>query len=104
MKAAALPNYIELDDDGRAWVAGTNTKVIEIVENKVAWGWDADTIHEQYPHLPLAQIHAAFQYCYDHKEQYDREIEEFNRWYDEMLANQPESPGRKRLRERGLLP
>ena len=33
----------------------------------------------------------------------DREIEEFDRWYEEMRRNEPESPFRRRLRERGIL-
>ena len=71
---------------------------------KIAWGWEADRIHEEYPHLPLAKVHAAFQYYYDHKEQCDREIEETSRWIEEMRRKQPESPLRKRLRDRGILP
>jgi uncharacterized protein (DUF433 family) len=104
MRAAVLPNYIELDDEGRAWVTDTNTRVLQIVMNKIAWGWEADRIHEEYPHLPLAKIHAAFQYYYDHKEQCDREIEKTSRWIEEMRRKQPESPLRKRLRDRGILP
>jgi uncharacterized protein (DUF433 family) len=71
---AATYRHIVLDDQGRAWVEGTNTKVIEIVLDKVAYGWDAEEMHRHHPHLPLSKIHAALAYYYDHREQIDQDI------------------------------
>ena len=36
MKSLASP--IELDDRGVAWITGANTKVIEVVLDKIAYG------------------------------------------------------------------
>jgi uncharacterized protein (DUF433 family) len=66
--------YIQLDERGVAWIAETNTKVIEVVLDQVAYGWDAEEIHAAHPHLPLAQIHAALSYYHDHKAAFDAQI------------------------------
>ena len=57
MKSVA--SQIEIDDQGIAWITGANTKVIEVVLDKIAYGWSPEEMHLQHPHLSLAQIHAA---------------------------------------------
>lgn len=100
-----LPNsHIELDEQGRPWIAGANTKVIEVVIDKVAWGWNAEQMHIQHPHLSLAQLHAALSYYYDHKEELDAAIDEQRRTVDALAAASQDSPGRRRLRSLGLIP
>jgi hypothetical protein len=47
-------SHIELDAEGRAWVAGANTKVIEIILDKLAWGWNPEEMRMQHPQLSLA--------------------------------------------------
>ncbi|HEX8422102.1 MAG TPA: DUF433 domain-containing protein, partial [Pyrinomonadaceae bacterium] len=51
--------HIELDENGVAWIDGTRVKVIEVAVDKIAHGSSPEEIHFQYPHLSLAQIHAA---------------------------------------------
>ena len=55
-------------------------------------------MHFQYPHLSLAQIHAALSYYYENQGELDAEIE--RRWQkvNELAAKQPDSPLRQRLR------
>lgn len=96
--------HILLDDEGRAWIDDTNVKVIEVALDEVAYKWTPEAIHIQHPHLSLAQIHAALAYYYDHKAEFDAEIERQERDVDELMAQAGESPVRKRLREAGLLP
>jgi uncharacterized protein (DUF433 family) len=55
---ASIP-HVELDDQGVAWVSQTRVKVIEIAVDKLAHGSSPEEMHFQYPHLSLAQIHAA---------------------------------------------
>jgi uncharacterized protein (DUF433 family) len=62
--------------EGRAWIEGRKVRVTEIVLDWLAWHWDAEQIHLQHPHLSMAEIHAAFLYYYDHKEELDRQISE----------------------------
>lgn len=58
-------------------------RVSQIVLDHTAYGWDADNIVRQYPHLRLAEVHAALAYYYDHQEEIDAEnaadLEEFGR-------------------------
>lgn len=47
-------------------------------------GQSAEQIHGGYPHLSLAQIHAALGYYYDHKAELDAEIERQLREVEEL--------------------
>lgn len=102
--SSAVATHIVLDERGRPWIEGTNVKVTEVIFDKVAWGWDAEQIHRQYPHLPLAKIHAAFSYYYDHKDELDAEMARITREVEAARAAAGESPLVKRLRAEGKLP
>ncbi len=65
---------IELDGEGVAWIGGTKVKVIEIVLDKIAYGWSPEEIHFQHPHLSLAQIHGALTYYYENQSRLDAQI------------------------------
>ena len=83
---------IEIDDKGVAWVADTNTKVIEVALDKIAHGWSPEEIYFQhYGDLSLAQIHAALAYYYDHQAELDAEITRRAQEADE-LANNASNP------------
>jgi uncharacterized protein (DUF433 family) len=95
---AAFTTQIELDDRGFAWIAGTKTKVIEVVLDKIAYGSSPEEIHFQHPHLSLAQIHGALTYYYENQSDLDelirRGLEESDR-----LASEVSDPGfRHKLR------
>ena len=66
--------HIQRDERGAAWVADTNTKVIEVAMDQVAYGWEAEEIHAAHPHLSLAQIHAALSFYHDHKSEMDNQV------------------------------
>ena len=53
----------------------TNIKVIEVVLDHLAYGWNAETIQENHPQLSLAQVYAALAWYYDHQTEMDGEIE-----------------------------
>jgi uncharacterized protein (DUF433 family) len=97
-------SHIRLDDRGVAWIDDTNIKVIEVVVDKLAYGWSPEETHYQHPHLSLAQIHAALSYYYDHQAEIDAQIQEDLREVDELMAEAGESPVRKRLRAMGKIP
>ena len=90
---------IVFDEHNVAYVDDTTVKVIEIALDHLAYGWSADTIHEQFPHLSLAQIHAALAHFYDHQDEFEREMrereDEVTRWRNEL----GESPLQRRLRQ-----
>jgi hypothetical protein len=52
-------SHIVLDERGVPWIADANTDVIEVAQDKIYLGSDADEMHEQHPHRSLAQIRAA---------------------------------------------
>ena len=66
--------HIQRDERGIAWVKGSNTKVIEVAMDHVAYGWDAEEIHAAHPNLSVAAIHAALSHYHDHKAQFDQEM------------------------------
>ena len=75
MPAVAWP-FICVENDGMAYIEGTQTKVIEVALDRIAHHWDADEIRRQHTYLSLAQIHSALAYYHDHQEECDRIIEE----------------------------
>ena len=95
---AVLNSLIELDKNGIPWITGANTKVVEVVLDKIAHGWSPEEMHRQHPHLSMAQIHAALAYYYEHQDEVDADIERRDRYVEEMRAQQPDSPLRQRLR------
>ncbi len=100
----ATIEHIELDERGVAWVAQANVKVIEIVQDKLAYGWSPEEIHFQHPYLSMAQIHAALTYYYDHQIEFDAEIVQQLTEVRAMADAAKDSPGRQRLRNLGLRP
>ena len=91
--------YIEVDDRGVAKLIGSRTKVRQVVMDTMN-GYTPQQIHEEYPHLSLAQIHAALAYYYDHKAAIDAEIEAGSRLADEMRAANPNKLTRAELEAR----
>lgn len=96
---AAAVSHIEIDENGVAWISEANTKVIEVALDKLAHGSSPEEMHFQYPHLSLAQIHAALAYYYDHQLEMDSEIQ--RHWFaaNEAAAKEAASPLRQRLLE-----
>src|ERR1041384_2040700 len=83
---AVLNSLIELDEQGVPWIAGANTKVVEVVLDKMAYGWRPEEKHRQHPHLSIAQIHAALSYYYEHQAEVDADIERRDRLVEELRA------------------
>jgi uncharacterized protein (DUF433 family) len=102
--AAAPTTHVRVDDRGRAWLVGTETKVIEVVLDHLANGWSPDEIYFQHEGtLSLAQIYAALSYYYDHQADFDDEIRRQVQRFDAMHAQAGESPFRRRMRDLGKL-
>jgi uncharacterized protein (DUF433 family) len=92
-------SHVILDEAGVARVDGTTVKVIEIALDHLAYGWSADAIHEQFPHLSLAQIHAALAYFYDHQARFEAEIGKMEREVTQWTRELGDSPLQRRLRQ-----
>jgi len=68
---------------GKACIAGTRVRVMDIMIWHEHMGWSADEIVSQIPHITLSDVHAALAYYFDHRE----EIEEDIRRNDEIAEN-----------------
>ena len=68
--------HLEQRADGKWWLIGTQTKVIEIALDRLAYHWDADEIQCQHPHLNLGQIYSSLAFYYDHHQEMDRSIDD----------------------------
>lgn len=90
--------HIEIDEQGTAWIADSNTKVIEVVLDKLAYGWSPEEIHFQHPHLALAQIHAALADYYDHQDELDADIDRRHQEVDDLAAEAASSSLQQKLR------
>jgi uncharacterized protein (DUF433 family) len=97
---AVLNSLIELDEHGVPWITGANTKVVEVVLDKMAYGWSPEEMHREHPHLSMAQIHAALAYYYEHQDEVDADIERRDRYVEEMRAQQKNPFTREELLRR----
>jgi uncharacterized protein (DUF433 family) len=91
--------YVEISA-GHARIRGTGFKVRIIAEEHLN-GASPEEMQEWHPPLTLGQIHGALAYYYDHKQEFDDEMAELNRFVEELRAQQGESLLVKKLRELG---
>jgi len=95
--STGLTTQIEIDAKGVAWVAGANTKVKEIVLDKLAYGWSPEEMHFQHPNLSMAQIHATLAYYYENQEKFDEEIRRDLAEVDQLRSQSESSVLRAKL-------
>ncbi len=76
--------HVILNEDNVPIIADTNTKVIELILDKIAYGWSPEELRFQHPHLTLGQIYSALAYYSDHQEVLDRVIEQQLKHVDQM--------------------
>lgn len=98
-----IEGHITVDDRGVARIQGTRIKVMHLIMNKMAYHWTPEQMQENYPHLSLAQVHAAMLYYYEHQPELDQQIKEDLKAADEAQAQAGESPIATRLRALGKL-
>jgi uncharacterized protein (DUF433 family) len=103
MSTVSYP-HIELNSDGVAIISGTTTKVVEIVLDQLAHHWHAEDIHRQYPYLSLGQIHSALAFYYDHKAEFEQDIDRRLRRVANIRATYGDDSIRDKLRRSGHLP
>jgi uncharacterized protein (DUF433 family) len=90
-------SHVRMDESGTAWIDDTNVKVVEVILDHLAYGHSPEEVHLQHPHLSLAQIHSAFAYYFDHRQQLDTEIEDRFRRVEKLRARAGAQPSRKKL-------
>jgi uncharacterized protein (DUF433 family) len=90
--------HVVLGDDGVPVIAGTTMKVVELVVERIAYGWSPEELHFQHPYLTLGQIHSALAYYWDHQDELDQDIEQRLRRVDDLQSTSPTSPLVARLK------
>jgi len=95
--------HIEFSSKGIPVLSGTNTKVIEIVLDRLAYNWDADEIKKQHPHLTLSKIFAALTYYYDNQEEIDKVITTQLNNIEKLKSKTMEPSLRLKLKSKGFL-
>ena len=96
-------DHITLDERRMPIITGTTLKVIELIQEKLAYGWSAEEIHFQHPSLTLGQIYSALAYYADHRNEIDNEIERCLERADATRRTARSSPLLQRLQAKGLL-
>ena len=84
---------------GKPRIAESRIQVKDIALMHERMKMTPEQIVSDYPHLTLADIHAALAYYHDHREEMNAEIQADKKWYEEMRANAP-SLVRDKLRQR----
>ena len=93
--------HIEVDAGGVPMISGTTMKVVELVGEHLAWGWDAVQLQRQHPYLTLGQVHSALAYFHDHEQELRQEIDRRHNQAQAIrkeLGNSPASEKLARLR------
>jgi len=100
--ASATTRYehIVLDEKGTPLIEGTTLKIVELVAEKLGYGWSPEEIHFQHPHLSMAQIHSALAYYYDHEEELDQDVQRRSAEVETLRTNLSPSGLRARLESR----
>ena len=95
--------HIVLDDNNVPMITGTTMKVIELVLDRIAYGWSPEELHFQHPYLTMGQIYSALAYYADHQEELDADIQRRLEFVDQMQRTSTPPPLVERLRAKGLI-
>lgn len=95
--------HIIVGEDGTAVIAGTTMKVIELVAEKLAYGWSPEELYFQHPYLTLGQIYSALAYYWDHVEELNQDLERRLRYVEQATQTARPSSLAARLKSEGLL-
>src|SRR5438552_13518522 len=94
--------HLEQRPDGKLWLIGTQTKVLEVALDRIAHHWDGDEIQRQHPHLTLGQIYSCLAYYYDHQIEMDKIIDTQLQNIKRLRAEQGESALQAKSRAKGI--
>jgi uncharacterized protein (DUF433 family) len=95
--------HISFNEDNVPIIAGTNMKVVELITEKIAYGWSAEELQFQHPYLTLGQIYSALAYYSDNKEKIDQDIERRLKFVKQVQQSQASSPLVEKLKKKGLI-
>lgn len=97
--ATSYPHIDKRPGESARLSAQPRTRVGMIVADYLWRGWSAEEIARQYPHLSLAEVHAALAYYFDHREEIDPELAAEYQQAAEWKKTHATSPLLARLKE-----
>ena len=74
MPALVYPHISSTNGEAARLERLPRIRVAQIAADHLGNGWSAEEIIRQYPHLTAAEVHAAFAYYHDHREEIDAEL------------------------------
>ena len=90
-------------ENGVPVIADTTMKVIELVVERMAYGWSPEELHFQHPHLSLGQIHSALAYYWDHTSKLDQDLEHRLQFIEQARQVSRPSPLLAKLKSKDLI-
>ena len=90
--------HVVLDEKNVPMIAGTTMKVIELVLDRIAYGWSPEELRFQHPYLTMGQIYSALAYYADHQEELDADIQRRLEFVDQLQRTMTPSPLIARLK------
>ena len=92
-------HYPHISDEGI--IEGTTMRVADLIAQKLAWGWSAEELHEQHPHISLGAVYSVLAYYADNEEEINARIEADERFVEEFRRNAPPSRFVERMKREG---
>lgn len=77
--------------DLRPYITGTRIRVQDIVSDHERHGLSPEQIAREYPHLTLAQVHAALAYYFDHRDEINKQMKADDDYARTLEAEQRKS-------------
>jgi uncharacterized protein (DUF433 family) len=93
-----LRQHVQTDPTtGKPYVAGTGIRVWDVFVLHERLGRTPDEIVAAYPHLTLADVHAALAYYWDHKDEIDRQMKEADEFVEQLKTASGPGPLARKL-------
>ena len=99
MPTTPVSSHIRIDERGVAWIDDSQVKVVEVVQDYLAYGWTPEEMHLHQPHLSLSQIYGAMSYYHDHKRELDKEIQRRSDLADTLQERYEDKDLRRKLQD-----
>lgn len=95
--------HVILDEKRVPVIAGTRTRITELILDKVAYGWSPEELQFQHPHLKLGQIYSGLAYYSDHQDELDEIIARQLEHVDQMRKQAKPTPLVAKLKAKKLI-
>ena len=93
-----VQQHIQIDPSTRKpYVSGTGIRVWDVYVLYERQGRTPDEIVAAYPHLTLADVHAALAYYWDNKDAIDQQMKEANEFVEQLKALSGPGPLARKL-------